>query len=101
MASELIAKSFQACRISVNIDVSAIVWRSQPPRACSLMSRYALEAGSTRLARKMDMKLASKMAELLKTLKRRLNEIPVPIYMYTYVFAVFTSVVDIDLNLFD
>ena len=39
--------------VRVNIDCSEVVWRSQP-QARSSISRYALEAGSTRLARKMN-----------------------------------------------
>ena len=57
--------------VYVNIDVSDvhIVWRSQP-LARSSMSCYVLEAGSVRLARKMDTYIASKMAELSKTFER-------------------------------
>ena len=53
--------------VNVNIDGSEVVWRSQP-RA---ISRYALEAGSARLAQKMDTYITSNMAKLLKMLERR------------------------------
>ena len=54
----------------VNVDVSEVVWRSQP-RARSSILRYTLEAGSARLAQKMDMYITSNMAELPKMLERR------------------------------
>ena len=54
----------------VNIDGLEVVWRSQP-RARSSISHYALEAGSTRLVRKMDTYITSNMAALPKMLERR------------------------------
>ena len=54
----------------VNIDGLEVVWRSQP-RARSSILHYALEAGSTRLARKMDTYITSNMAVLPKMLERR------------------------------
>ena len=56
--------------VRVNINGLEVVWWSQP-RAHSSIMCYALVAGSARLAWKMDMYIASKMAELLKTLERR------------------------------
>ena len=49
---------------------SEVVWRNQP-QARSSISRYALEAGSARLAWKMDTYITSNMAELPKMLERR------------------------------
>ena len=49
--------------VHVNIDGSEVVWQSQP-RARSSISHYALEAGSTRLAWKMDTYITSNMSEL-------------------------------------
>ena len=48
--------------VRVIIDGSEVVWRSQP-RARSSISRYALEAGSTKLARKMDTYIMAKFAD--------------------------------------
>ena len=53
MAFEVIAKSFRACVYKTSMAGSEVVWRNQP-RARSSTSRYALEVGSARLARKMD-----------------------------------------------
>ena len=51
--------------------LGSTVWRNQP-RVRSSISRYALEAGSARLARKIDTYInTSKMAELPKMLERR------------------------------
>ena len=49
--------------VRVNIDDSEVVRQSQP-RARSSISRYALEAGSARLAQKMDTYITSNMAEM-------------------------------------
>ena len=62
--------SFWACGISINIDGSKVVWWSQP-QACSSILRFALKAGSARLARKMDMFIDSKMAEFQDALEAR------------------------------
>ena len=47
------------------------------------ISRYALEAGSARLARKMDTYITSNMAELPKMLERR--DTGEPMHMYVHV----------------
>ena len=65
--------------VRVNIDDSELVWQRQP-QAHSSISHYALEAGYARLAREMDMYIASKLAELPKTLERR--DTVEPMYMY-------------------
>ena len=79
MASEVITKFVRA----VNIDSSEVVWRSQP-RASSSISRYALEAGSARLARKMDTYITSNMAELPKMLEKR--DISEPMHVRTSMY---------------
>ena len=73
--------------VRVNIDGSEVVWRSQP-RARSSISRYTLEAGSTRLAQKMDTYITSNTAALPKTLERRNTGEPIHVRTYMYVFAV-------------
>ena len=67
----------------VNVDDSEVVWRSQP-RVRSSISRYALEAGSARLARKMDTYITSNMVELPKMLKRRDTSEPMHVCTCTY-----------------
>ena len=56
--------------VRVNTDGSEVVWRSQP-RVRSSISRYMLEAGSARLARKMDTYITSNTAEFPKPLARQ------------------------------
>ena len=65
----------------VNINGLEVVWRSQP-RSCSSILRYALEAGSTRLARKMDTYITS--AELPKMLERRDTSEPMHVRTCTH-----------------
>ena len=77
MASEVILSG-----VRENIDGSDVVWQSQP-RARSSILCYVLEAGSARLARKMDTYIASTMVELPKTLERR--DTGEPMYMYVFV----------------
>ena len=62
---------------------SEVVWRNQP-RVRSSISRYALEAGSARLARKMDTYITSNMAELPKMLERRDTGEPMHVSTGTY-----------------
>ena len=50
----------------------------------SSISCYALEAGSARLARKMDTYITSNMAELPKMLERRDTSEPMHVRTYTY-----------------
>ena len=88
MASEVITKFVRA----VNIDGSEVVWRSQP-RASRSISRYALEAGSARLARKMDTYITSNMAEFPKMLEKRDISEPMHVYTYKYVFPVIRAII--------
>ena len=69
--------------VRVNIDGSEVVWQSQPRSRCSI-SRYTLEAGSTRLARKMVTYIASNMAEFSKMLERRDTSEPMHVRTCTY-----------------
>ena len=76
----------------VNVDGSEVVWRSQP-RARSSISHYALEAGSTRLARKMDTYITSNMAELPKMLGRRDTSEPMHVSTCTYLLLQSTNLI--------
>ena len=90
MTFEVIAKPFRACVYKTSTAGSEVVWRNQP-RARSSTSRYALEAGSTRLARKMDTYITSNMAELPKMFSMRGEISANPcmyVHMYIYVFPV-------------
>ena len=73
--------------VRVNVDGSEVVWRSQP-QARSSISRYALEAGSTRLARKMNTYITSNMSELPTMLERQDTSEPMHVRIYMYKFAV-------------
>ena len=71
----------------VKIDGSKVVWWNHS-RVRSSISHYALEAGTARLARKMDTYITSKMAELPKMLERRYIGEPIQCtYMYVLVSA--------------
>ena len=74
----------------VNVDDSEVVGRSQP-RVRSSISRYALEAGSARLAWKMDTYITFNMAELPKVLERRDTSEPMHVRTRTYLLLQSTN----------
>ena len=61
----------------------------------SSISCYALEAGYTRLARKMETYITSNMVELPQMLERRDTHVPANPCMYTYIVHVHTHCISV------